>query len=91
MNAAADAVLSGRGKEVMDEVRKVIVEMEDEENERLKQRSQLAEAVARNTIATIMIGTLLAFVLVSAAGFLVTRSVTSQVRYSVNVLASSAS
>ena len=68
-----------------------VVKMEDEEHALLQQLSQLAEAVVRDTTSTIVIGTLLSFVLVSVAGFFITRGVTSQVRYSVNVLASAAS
>jgi methyl-accepting chemotaxis protein len=91
LSGATEAILPGEGKKMIDDVRQVIAEMEDEENALIQQRSQLAEAVVRNTISTIVVGTLLSFVLVSVAGFFITRGVTSQVRYSVNVLASAAS
>jgi len=91
LSSATEVILAGEGKKMIDDVRKVIAEMEHEENALLQQRSQLAEAVFRNTSSTIVVGTLLSFVLVSVAGFFITRGVTSQVRYSVNVLVSAAS
>jgi methyl-accepting chemotaxis protein len=88
--AAADIVLGGEGKKTMDDVRSVITEMKNEENALLKQRTDAAEASARNTVWTIAFGTILAFALVGAAAFFIVRSVTTQIRQGVNALTSSA-
>ncbi len=89
--AAAEIVLGGSGKKFMDDARKVIAELKNEESELLKKRSENAEASARTTISTIVFGTLLAFLLVSVVGFYITRGVTSEIRHGVNALGSSAS
>ncbi len=74
---AAEAVRTGQGKEVMDNARRVITEMEDEENALLKQRSEVAAASARNTILTIVFGIVSAFVILGVIGYLITRNIST--------------
>jgi methyl-accepting chemotaxis protein len=74
--AAAQVVLTDRGKTVMDEIRRVLTAMEDEEHELLKQRDQEAKAKAGYTTSVIVFGGLLALILVSVAGVTIQRSIT---------------
>jgi len=74
--AAAQVVLTDRGKTIMDEIRRVLTEMEDEEHELLKQRDQQAKAKASYTTSVIVFGGLLAVILVSVAGVTIQRSIT---------------
>ncbi len=80
LEAAISVVLTDKGKKVMDEIRKVITDMESEENDLLKQRSEQENARARATELTIIIGTALAFVLLALAGFLITRNISGPLR-----------
>ncbi len=54
LEASQKAVLTDQGKQLMDNIQKVIQAMKNEENALLKQRSQKAQAAARQTIATIV-------------------------------------
>jgi methyl-accepting chemotaxis protein len=74
--AAVEVVLTDKGKNIMDEARKIMAEMDSEEDELLKQRDQAAKATAGFARATMIFGGLLILVLVSAAGILIQRSIT---------------
>ncbi len=73
--AAKQVVLTDKGKALMDEIRKVVGEMENEENTLLKERSDEAKLSADQTHSTIVWGTLSAFVFLSLAGFSITRNI----------------
>ena len=73
--AARDWIAGGRGKKEMDEIRKVAAEMEQEENDLLKKRSEEAQASARQATFTILFGTLTAFGILAVASFLITRNI----------------
>jgi methyl-accepting chemotaxis protein len=66
---------SERGKTAMDGIRKIADEMTSEENALLKQRSEEADATARSATATIVFGTLAAFVVLSLVGLAITRNI----------------
>jgi methyl-accepting chemotaxis protein len=72
---AALKIVEGDGKETMEAVKKVVARIEDEERNLLRQRSDAAEASAQVTLYTILLGTPLAVLLVSAGGFFITRSI----------------
>jgi methyl-accepting chemotaxis protein len=74
--AAAQVVLTDRGKVDMDQIRRVLAEMEDEEHDLLKQRDQQAKEKASYTTSAIVFGGLLSLVLVSVAGVTIQRSIT---------------
>jgi methyl-accepting chemotaxis protein len=74
-DAALQVVLSDKGKSVMDEIRKVVTEMEDEENKLLKERTEEAQANAHDAKLMIIFGTLFAFIVTSIAGFNITRNI----------------
>ncbi len=67
-----------RGKEQMAEIRQIISDMMGEEQGLLVQRQDRAGEMAKRTSATIIYGTLIAFVLVVSGGWIVTRSITRE-------------
>jgi methyl-accepting chemotaxis protein len=73
--AALALVKTGKGKALMDEIRKVIGEMEGEEQDLLKTRVEAAETDALNAKWIIVAGTLTALVLAALAGFVITRNI----------------
>jgi methyl-accepting chemotaxis protein len=77
---ALQLVLTDKGKKAMDDIRKMIDEMESEENALLKTRSDEAQASARNTRLTIIVGTLAAFIVLALAGFVITRNIAGPLR-----------
>jgi methyl-accepting chemotaxis protein len=72
---AAKVVLTDKGKEAMDRIRQLAKDMQDEENVLLRQRSEEEEGRARSTKSTIILGSLLAFLFVLTAGFVITRNI----------------
>jgi methyl-accepting chemotaxis protein len=80
LEAAAQLTLTDRGKQAMDDIRRVVKEMEDEEHALLKQRSEAAETSARNTILTIVVGIISAFVTLGTLGHLITRNIAAPLR-----------
>jgi len=90
-DAALQVMQTDTGKEVMDDIRKAIAEMGGVEKALLEQRDAAAEASSQTTILTIAYGVPLAFAVLVLVGFLVTRTITRQLRESINQLSSSAS
>ncbi len=66
-DAASRFVLTRQGKNLMDRIRSVIAEMDDEEAALLKQREEDNARTSEATKAVIWLGTLAAFVIVAAA------------------------
>jgi methyl-accepting chemotaxis protein len=77
--AAQKLVLSGVGKRQMEDIRAVLTEMEREERRLLALRDVEAEAAASGGRTVILYGTLLCLLLVAAAGFLINRSLETQI------------
>jgi methyl-accepting chemotaxis protein len=77
---ALQLVLTDKGKKVMDDIRKTIDEMRNEENVLLKTRSDEAQTSARNTTLTIIFGTLAAVIVLALAGFIITRNIARPLR-----------
>ncbi len=75
LDAALKIVLSDKGKTVMDDIRKVIGEMELEEKSLLKTRSDEAQASARSATLITIVGTISAFALLALVGILITRNI----------------
>src|SRR2546425_4289231 len=80
IEAARRNIRTGRGKGVMDEIRKVIEEMEKEEHELLSRRSAESEQRASITIVVIALGSLLALALVAVASVIVKRAINERTR-----------
>jgi methyl-accepting chemotaxis protein len=74
--AAVEVVLTDRGKTAMDDIRRVLAEMGEEEQELLSQRDLRAKATARFATTSLLFGGLLILVLVSVAGILIRLSIT---------------
>jgi CHASE3 domain sensor protein len=77
-DATEKVVQGGEGKKAMDDLRKVLGAIDQEERDLLKVRVEGAEASASSAKTTISLGALLAFLLVSAAGYIITRSLNHQ-------------
>jgi methyl-accepting chemotaxis protein len=79
LDAAVKAVLVGEGKRLMDDFRQIAEQMEREERDLLKQRADDVEATAASARSTIVLGTLFCLLFVGAAGYVLTRSLTTQI------------
>jgi methyl-accepting chemotaxis protein len=75
-SAAAAAVFAGKGEANPDEARRIMAEMNEEEDKLLEARGQAAKATARFATTAMIAGGLLILVLVSAADIVVQRSIT---------------
>ena len=75
-DAALKIVLTDKGRQVMDDIRAIVDQMVAEENQLLIERDEVAKNSAQATKATILYGTIAAFVLVGIAGTLIQRSIT---------------
>ncbi len=78
--AAARAVIGGRGKELMQLVRSVVRQIEDEEGRLLAQRSATLQAKARLARLAAWSGALVAVTLAVIAGALVSRELAGRLR-----------
>jgi methyl-accepting chemotaxis protein len=82
-------VRGGEGKRVMDNLRGILHEMDDEERGLLTQRAEEGTAAASGAQLVIVLGTLLCLLLMTTAGFLITRSLSRQIGSSVGQIQSS--
>jgi CHASE3 domain sensor protein len=73
--AAVRVVVTDRGKNVMDSIRKLVGEMDAEEASLLARRSEEEKNRVRNTNLTILLGSLGSFVLLSLIGVFLTRDI----------------
>jgi methyl-accepting chemotaxis protein len=78
--AAVQLVLTDKGKDTMDEIRRVVDEMNGAEDALLRQRDQVAKETARTAMSAMLFGGLLVLVVVSIAGSLIQRSITRPLR-----------
>ncbi|MCA1828648.1 MAG: CHASE3 domain-containing protein [Myxococcales bacterium] len=88
--AALTVVRGGEGKKLIDEIRGTIDDMNREELTLLDRRDAEAQREAKLTFMSILISTVLAFVLVGGIAFWTSRSITAPVRAAVESLASAA-
>ncbi|MEH2161330.1 MAG: response regulator [Nostoc sp.] len=75
LEPAQKAILTDRGKQLMDQIQKVIQMMKTEENTLLKQRSERAKAAAQQTIASIVYSIPLFSLVLALIGFALTRDI----------------
>jgi methyl-accepting chemotaxis protein len=78
--AASAVVATDRGKQAMDEIRRLVAAMDDEETNLLRQRDQRVSADAARTISILVYGIPVAVVLVGIVGFLITRNISNPMR-----------
>jgi len=86
---AAKVMQQGEGKQLMDNLRRILAQMEREERDLLKRRAEDVEAAAGGAKSTILFGTLACVLLVTAAGVFLTRSLASQIGSAVQHVQSS--
>jgi methyl-accepting chemotaxis protein len=91
IDAVTKLVQTGEGQKLMDDLRHIFGEMEQEERNLLKQRAAEVEAAVSSSTISITLGTLLCLLIVSAAGIVITRSLTSQIGAAVQHMQSSSS
>ncbi|HEY3898541.1 MAG TPA: CHASE3 domain-containing protein [Chthoniobacter sp.] len=78
--AAIQIIKTGADKAVMDEIRKVIGEMQSEEEELLAKRTEETQLSSQRTKWTIGLGTGVAIILAAIAGFLITQDIAQPLR-----------
>jgi CHASE3 domain sensor protein len=88
-DAALKVVLTNAGKTLMDQIRTIIIEADQEEKELLKRRSEEARASADMTMMIILWGGLLGTVVVGAIGWFITSSLSDQIGSAVGQVRSS--
>jgi CHASE3 domain sensor protein len=91
IEAVTKFVQTGEGQKLMDDVRRILGEMEQEERNLLKQRAGEVEAAVSSATISITLGTLVCLLIVSAAGIIITRSLTSQIGAAIQHMQSSSS
>jgi len=72
---ALQLVKTGKGRQLTDEIRKIVDEMQNEEEGLLRQRVEQAQGDAENAKWTILLGTLAALVVAALAGLVITRNI----------------
>jgi methyl-accepting chemotaxis protein len=82
-------IQADEGKRLMDDLRRVLGAMDQDERGRLRVRSESAEASAEGAKTTIALGALLALLLVTAAGYIITRSLNHQLGSAISSIRSS--
>ena len=89
IDEAVKLVRGGEGKRLMDNIRRLLDQMDNEERGLLKQRAEEGAAAASGAKSVIIFGTLLCLLLVTFVGFLITRSLSRQIGGSVGQIQSS--
>jgi CHASE3 domain sensor protein len=88
-DAALKVVESDEGKKFMDDFRRTMAAMDQDERDLLGARNESAEAGANRAKATISIGALIGLAFVGAAGFIITTSLNRQLGSAVTSIRSS--
>jgi CHASE3 domain sensor protein len=91
LEEATKIVRGGEGKKFMDDLRGVMTQMEREERDLLAKRAEEVGAAASSAQSTIVWGTLICLLFVTAAGFYITRSLSGQITQAVRHVESSSS
>ena len=84
--AARQIVLGDAGKAVMDQIRGVVADMQDEESALLGERSASSESAQSQTRTTIVLSCLLGMLVVAVVATVLTRAITRPLRQAVGVL-----
>ena len=74
-DAALQVIQTNKGKYLMDNIRKVIHEIENQDKRLLQQQSQAAKASANKTLLTLAIAIFLSFVILAIVYYLISREV----------------
>jgi methyl-accepting chemotaxis protein len=87
----ATYISAGAGKKDMNEIRRLVGQMEDEEQELLRQRAREVASTANMANETIIFGTLVCLLVVSGAAYFIIRSLSRQIGLAVQHVRSSSS
>ena len=77
-DAALRVIQTNQGKNLMDDIRRVIFEMEKEQKKQLQQHSQAAQASARKSLLTLFVAIGLTFLILVAVYYLIYREITER-------------
>jgi len=88
-DAALRMVVTNEGKKYMDDLRRVIAAMDQEERDTLQERNNAAEEGAQAAKATIALGSMFALLIVAVASFVITTSLNRQLGSAVTSIRSS--
>jgi methyl-accepting chemotaxis protein len=91
LDAALDVIKANNGKKTMEDLRAVLDQMDQEENELLKVREADADRATQLTFDSVIYGTLISIIVLAVTGFVLTRSITVPLRNAIDALAASAS
>ncbi|AUB41124.1 DNA-binding response regulator, OmpR family, containings REC and winged-helix [Nostoc flagelliforme CCNUN1] len=80
LEAALQVLVKNEQQNLMDDIRKAINEMENEERGRLQQQLQAKKATSRNTILTLAIAICLSFIVLAVVYYLIYREVIERKR-----------
>ena len=69
--AASALIKTGRGKRIMDNIRKVVAEMEAAENESLNRQDKLAQSRGRQTLFVVSLGSVIGLAAVGVASIII--------------------
>jgi methyl-accepting chemotaxis protein len=89
--ATAKTVSNGSGKTLMDQIRRIISDMDADEQDLLQKRTAQATDSAESTKATILWGSVLGTVFIVLLGWFISRSLTQQIGSAVGHIQSSSS
>jgi len=78
--AAVQFVQPGQGRKLMNDIRKIVYQMQNEERELLKQRERAAVVTAQNTTFIIGLGVLLSFGIIPLGAFAINREIRERKR-----------
>ncbi|MBD2562842.1 MULTISPECIES: response regulator [Nostoc] len=73
--AALQLIQTNQGKHLMDDIRKIIYEIENEDKGLLQQQSQAAKASAKNTVLTLAIAIFLSFLILGIVYYFISHEV----------------
>jgi signal transduction histidine kinase/CheY-like chemotaxis protein len=79
-DSALKIVQSHRGKEVMDDIRHLVNTMALEETRLLKIRTDIAEASVNNAKFLVVLGTVLAFIILTSISLIITRNISKPLK-----------
>ena len=77
---AEEQVMTGAGKQIMDNLRVILAEMNHNEDIILNERSSKMSTVAKRTTSTILYGIPASFLILAIVGFFITRNVANPLR-----------
>ncbi|MFH7028752.1 MAG: response regulator [Heteroscytonema crispum UTEX LB 1556] len=74
-DAARKVILTDRGKDLMNDIRRIVAEMENEERQLLQQRSRQTQLATQQALNTIIFGIPLTFLLLTLIAIYLTRNI----------------